>query len=296
MALENWVDKQDGIDDILAEDINSIANAVIETQREINQIVIDQTYTPESENAQSGTAVAEAVATEQNRADNTFANALKGSKSGSAILIDDISPVEHTMTVKVSSDTVTDLTAVKVSRCGKNLFDGERRSLVLDNKNFADYDAAGKDNKAYQSIKIYLPAGTYSLNANIPISIIRRIIDNKWSQLASMNINHEKFTTTQAGYIGFTFKKYVPSVDYPAWNDTDKIWITAGAKPTEYEPYIEPTIYTPSADGTIKNVKSLYPATTLLTDTAGAVIEVEYNRDINKAFAALEAAIATNNS
>ena len=62
MALENWVDKQDGIDDILAEDINSIANAVIETQEEINKIVIDQTYSPISENAQSGKAVAEAVA------------------------------------------------------------------------------------------------------------------------------------------------------------------------------------------------------------------------------------------
>ena len=62
MALENWVDKQDGIDDILAEDINSIANAVIETQEEINKIVIDQTYSPISENAQSGIAVAEAVA------------------------------------------------------------------------------------------------------------------------------------------------------------------------------------------------------------------------------------------
>ena len=62
MALENWIDKQDGIDDILAEDINSIANAVIETQKEINKIVIDQTYSPTSKNAQSGKAVAEAVA------------------------------------------------------------------------------------------------------------------------------------------------------------------------------------------------------------------------------------------
>lgn len=62
MALDNWVDKQDGTDDILAEDINSIANAVIETQEEINKIVIDQTYSPDSENAQSGKAVAEALA------------------------------------------------------------------------------------------------------------------------------------------------------------------------------------------------------------------------------------------
>lgn len=65
MALDNWVDKQDGIDDILAEDINSIANAVIETQEEINKIVIDQTYSPDSENAQSGKAVAEAISEKQ---------------------------------------------------------------------------------------------------------------------------------------------------------------------------------------------------------------------------------------
>ena len=57
MLKDNWVDKQDGIDDILAEDINSIANAVIETQEEINKIVIDQTFNPDSENAQSGIAI-----------------------------------------------------------------------------------------------------------------------------------------------------------------------------------------------------------------------------------------------
>ena len=44
MALKDkWVDKQDGIDDVLAEDINSIANAVIELEEkgirvEINPI------------------------------------------------------------------------------------------------------------------------------------------------------------------------------------------------------------------------------------------------------------------
>lgn len=75
MALENWIDKQDGIDDILAEDINSIANAVIEAQKEINKIVIDQTYSPTSENAQSGKAVAEALEEkiDEEDANNLFA-------------------------------------------------------------------------------------------------------------------------------------------------------------------------------------------------------------------------------
>jgi hypothetical protein len=37
MALQ-WIDKQDGIDEILAEDINAIANAVIETQKELENL------------------------------------------------------------------------------------------------------------------------------------------------------------------------------------------------------------------------------------------------------------------
>ena len=39
------------------------------------------------------------------------------------------------------------------------------------------------------------------------------------------------------------------------------------------------------------NVKSIYPSMTFLTDTDGVLIDVEYNRDINKAFAELQAAI-----
>ena len=63
-----------------------------------------------------------------------------------------------------------------------------------------------------------------------------------------------------------------------------------GATATEYEPYITPTEYIPTADGTVNGVTSLYPNTTLTTDTDGVSIDCKYNRDINKAFAALEAA------
>ena len=63
------------------------------------------------------------------------------------------------------------------------------------------------------------------------------------------------------------------------------IQIELGKIATEYEPRIEPIPYTPKADGTVDGVTSLYPVTTLLTDTAGVTITAEYNRDINKAFA-----------
>lgn len=65
--------------------------------------------------------------------------------------------------------------------------------------------------------------------------------------------------------------------------------------PTEYAPYIEPIEYPVSADGTVEGVTSIYPATTLVTDTAGAVMDCTYNVDtkkyIDKKFAELQALI-----
>lgn len=52
---------------------------------------------------------------------------------------------------------------------------------------------------------------------------------------------------------------------------------------TEYEPYKEPIEYAQGED-----IKSIYPTTTIMTDTAGAVVEVEYNKDANKVVKSLE--------
>lgn len=48
-----------------------------------------------------------------------------------------------------------------------------------------------------------------------------------------------------------------------------------------YEPYKDVVIYDVQADGTVDGVKSIYPNTTLYTDTTGTNIDVEYNQDIN---------------
>lgn len=64
--------------------------------------------------------------------------------------------------------------------------------------------------------------------------------------------------------------------------DVDTFMLEEGTTPTEYEPYIEPTLYDVAADGNVEGVISLYPNTTLYIDTSGAVIDCTYNRDINK--------------
>ncbi len=50
-----WTDKQNNVDIVDANDVNSLAQA-------INDIVIEQTYNATSINAQSGLAVAQAIA------------------------------------------------------------------------------------------------------------------------------------------------------------------------------------------------------------------------------------------
>lgn len=271
--------------------------------------VTDQTYSPDSENAQSGKAVAEAVAIEQKRSDNTFANALKSSKSGSAILIDDISPVTHEMSVKISSDTVEDLTAVKVTRCGKNLIPFPYNHLpigitTLNGIEFTVYEDGSilMNGTATTGFSRYLYGNKQDL---LGLRAGDIITGSKWvsddSQTANFNLtfnyynidgamkqgvinlgNQQSLTTTiTEDYVGWGIYIYISS-GKTFDNLLFKPQLELGKTATDYEPYVEPTEYTPNADGTVHGVTSLYPNTTLTTDTDGVIIDCEYNKDINK--------------
>lgn len=248
------------------------------------QVEVDQIYSPTSTNAQSGKAVAEAVSTEQKRANNTFSNALKGTKSDTAIFLDDISPVTHEMEVKISSDTVTDLTAVKVKRYGSNLFDGNLIPGVYNSTDLDNPVTSGYVPK-YQSIKIYLKAGTYTISSSVLIRIVRAIVDGVYKNISAIGKSYT-FSATTDGYCGFSFRRE----DNLNWDSSEKIWINRGSSAIDYEQYALAE-YTPNADGTVNGVTSIYPNTTLTTDTDGIIIDCEYNRDINKAFAELQSAI-----
>jgi hypothetical protein len=80
----------------------------------------------------------------------------------------------------------------------------------------------------------------------------------------------------------------INSWDYVNYNyiDINSFQLEESPIETEYEPYKEPVTY---AQG--EPINSIYPATTLMTDTAGAFIDVEYNRDLNKAFLELQKSI-----
>ena len=72
--------------------------------------------------------------------------------------------------------------------------------------------------------------------------------------------------------------------------------IELGDTYTGYEPVLPAITLTPSADGTVTGVNNIYPTTTLLANKDNVVIDVEYNRDINKAFEKLQNAILAQGS
>ncbi|MBQ3549824.1 MAG: hypothetical protein IJA41_02495 [Clostridia bacterium] len=75
-----------------------------------------------------------------------------------------------------------------------------------------------------------------------------------------------------------------------AFDDVINVQIEVGSVATDYEPYREPVTYTPNSDGEI-SIASVYPSMTLIPDNKDVTLSVEYNRDINKAFAELQAAL-----
>ena len=55
-----------------------------------------------------------------------------------------------------------------------------------------------------------------------------------------------------------------------------------GSTASDYDLYVAPTTYAASADGTVPNVKSLYPVTTLMTNPEGVIINADYYKDLSE--------------
>lgn len=265
-----------------------------------------------------GNYVKKSISAEQSRADSTFSNALKGSKSGGAFLVDDVSPIAHEMEIKISSDTVDDLTAVKVRKQGKNLIPFPYRDLAIGTSTtngieFTVYEDGSIliNGTATSNTTKYLynnATDLLGLKSGVTISGSKNASDDTQQGNVYFLCNYYNSTgtmtqglvasTTPSGTKTITdeWKGLGIYINVPNGKTVNNLLIKPqleiGATATEYEPYITPTEYIPTADGTVNGVTSLYPNTTLTTDMDGVLIDCEYNRDINKAFAALEAALA----
>ena len=251
------------------------------------------------------------------RQGNTLcANALKDVASGVAVRLDDVSPLEHKINVKVSG--VDDPAAVTVHAHGKNLYNNVDYGLI--NPQNAIVFSATKTETGYfltgsagNSYWVLVPLGSL---AELGGKLVTLSADINGTPFAPNLVMCDKAYGNRSVLYGDNFANFtgvisfsVPQAsEYPdgyivtvrlngdANNDPtavvtyDNIQVEIGDTATEYEPYIEPVTYPVAEDGTCE-VASNAPSMTLLTDTAGVVVDCEYNRDINKAFDQLVQAI-----
>ena len=228
------------------------------------------------------------------------ANALKGQASGEVVRVDDVSPIGHAVSVKVSGENITP-TNVTVTRCGKNLFD--IHNIV---EGYIDGSSGA----------VMPPQGAMKevTTQFIPISIGKRYVissllnnlptgEYQWVAVAFYDAER-KFILRQSASAGVYVKdrhytscvapdgaKYVRASvrTYGHDNAYLQLEMSENGTPTDYEQYDGETC-TPSTDGTAE-VTSLSPTMTLFTDTDGAIIDVEYNKDTNRVMGDVETAL-----
>lgn len=198
-------------------------------------------------------------------ASNNFVNALKETASGNPICLTDVSPLEHDLKIKVDG-------ATKVSRYGKNLFDkskSARQTRLEEDGNLIEFSTM----QTSDFIGI-VPNTTYSLTETG--SHRGKFYDSEKRPISSGYDFGEfgascTFTVPEnAHYLMFS---YFSSYE-------EGIQLEVGETVTEYEPHKE--VQTAEVvDGTVTGLTSVSPNMTLIADAG--TIEVEYNRDLNKA-------------
>lgn len=192
---------------------------------------------------------------------------------------------------------VPDLTAVKVSRCGKNLFDNNKLSewgLTLSDGKYTGSVSVLNSKTLFSSFKSNTRYTISVKASNASKSSATLLISINYTDGTTQTVIRVNSTTEKVYSFTSTANKSISNIT-STYYDVDTIniayiQIEEGTIATEYEPY-KGADYTPTADGTVEGVTSLYPNTTLMTDTEGVLIDCEYNRDINKAFAELQQAI-----
>lgn len=205
---------------------------------------------------------------------------------------------------------VPDLTAVKVTRCGKNFIDIDSIANDIVAKYPTTCEITEFDGKRCLKIGAISPEITYTIPTSIPLYGLQlKVYDTGYnksfmsvtkndtgsSKLYISTSTSNEWATVTRYYTYDTqyfteMQFYKSDVTKPIYIDLDSVMLEASHTTTEYEPYVGAE-YTPNADGTVDGVSSIYPNTNLTTDTEGVLIDCEYNRDINKAFAELQQAI-----
>lgn len=248
-----------------------------------------------------------------------FASVIKSTVSGTAVRADNVSPIEHIVKLKTSSNNAN------IKRYSKNLaevYGFSARSMA--NKALTNnYGTTISTTEAGNSIEVtqsQAPVSDASNYKNGYFCVGIYNIPNKTSITFSFDVDIKSNPLNAASFavfcnnveVGYARKtsgnKYSVAFDWVVNEDYQEMEIRVGGvsgtfsnfqielglNVTNYEPFASPIIYTTDANGMLE-IPSSSPTMTFFTDTDGTSIDVTYNADtkmyIDSKFAELQAAM-----
>lgn len=221
-------------------------------------------------------------------ANNVFANALKGHKSGTIVSADDVSPIEHELDVKVTDADGVPMADVTVKQYGKNLLPNSKADYTgygMDYKRVPNGGVYCKGTPTVSSVGFQLPFDSNLLRDGVTY----RLSGSKTTEGVFLYLVYKNGEETNYPFTKFTWSKDYTFIDChiqvnkgTTIDTTIYPMLEVGNTATEYEPYREPFEAVSEEDGSVKGLPCK-PTMTLISDE-GVVIDCTYNRDINKAF------------
>ena len=263
----------------------------------IKNEIIDQRYDPRSTNAQSGKAVAQAIANidipKSDGADvdtSLFASAIQNNVSGGVVFASDVGTLEHKVKVKLSGNVAENL--LPITPVAKPMgIDYEKGDGIYLINGTIDSELP---------IVVFVSGGSMSLERGKTYTLDLGTTTNKvWLNLALTNSTYnqyEEFQTNEMGKVSVTVgeNNVIQALTLMGEQGTviDNLLVrpalyenTTSTDYTQVKLYryginssVDKVEYTPNADGIVE-VDSLSPYMSLVTDKYGLTIDATYNID-----------------
>ena len=260
---------------------SEMAMGILEGAEMPSNKVTEITKESTDEQYPSAKATYTGILKEKSRANNNFANAVKGVANGSVVRIDDVSPIEHTVKINVQGDIENTV----VNRYGKNLFHINECNLETTEpwgaKRIGDIDIrTGKYVASCNFKQVGADKSEVALSIRNKDDVTQIIKTVKSTDVEGSLICPFDVGEGVNGVVLFLYSNVTESY-LSTECDFTHIQIEAGESATDFEVYKGKETYTPDENGDV-TVKSVSPTMTLTTNNANVTLSCEYNKDLNK--------------
>lgn len=205
-----------------------------------------------------------------------------GTASGTILSLKDVSPIEHFLKIKLSSDTITDFSGVKLIKGGLNIWDECTEIGGISEKSGTNVNSTATLRstnyiKVFPDTDYYIVCPGGLMQTGGLIQIYRYDENKNFIGYGSTGVENQLIRMQS----NWHYIRFVIRAEYGTTYNNDICFSFYNSLNGVYEPYVETIEYSVNANGTVEGVTPIYPVTTLTTNE-NVLISCEYIKDAEK--------------